>query len=146
MGTIYSNRALTASKLLKFQSPILLCVKRKDYVKAISDAGFQTVDLNLPLAKNLIYRKEHETAPNVTEIVISLMPDGSPVYLTDYEILFDPRYKLDVMKLFYEISRYNKLIVQWCGSFVNEVLIFAEPGYEDYAKYLISDYDITCVT
>ena len=145
MGIRHNNRALAASELLRLQSPVLLCAKRGDFIKALSDAGFQTVSLNLPLAKAIIHSQELDIMPNITEIVISLMPDSSPIYLADYEILFDPRYKLDVMKLFCEMSRYNELIVQWCGSVEKEMLIYAEPGYEDYARYAIGDYDINCV-
>ena len=145
MGNIISNRVLTPDKLLGLPSPILLCPKRNDYYKALLDAGFQTVSLNLPLAKELAGKPVSEITANITTTVLQLIPDGSLIFLTDYEMLFDPRYELDVIKLFCEIARYNKLIVKWCGSFADDSLIYAEPGYDDYAKYKISDYESTCV-
>lgn len=145
MGIIISNRILAANKMLGLPSPILLCSKRNDYCKAISDAGIQTISLNLPLAKKLVGKNLSEITANITAIVLQLMPDGTPILLTDYEMLFDPRYNLDVLKLFSEIARHSKLIVKWCGSFDNDSLLYSEPGYDDYSKYRISDYEIYCV-
>jgi hypothetical protein len=105
----------------------------------------KTISLNSLLAREL-YKKECEWKyTDITTIFINLMPVSTPVYLTDYEMLFDPRYKLDVMRLFCEASRHNKLIVKWCGNFDNDTLTYAQPGYDDYSKYKISDYKITCV-
>jgi hypothetical protein len=79
-------------------------------------------------------------------MVVGLLPKGAIVYLTDFEMLFDPRYSIDVMRLFCEISRYSKLIVKWCGNYDGECLTYAEPGYSDYARYKVGDYEIACVT
>jgi hypothetical protein len=81
----------------------------------------------------------------VTATVLGLLPKDTTVYLMDYEMLFDPRYRLDVMKLFCEISRRGKLIVKWCGGFDGSSLTYAETGYGDYAQYRVSDYEIACV-
>jgi len=145
MENIINNRTLTANKLLELPSPVLLCSKRDDFIQAIADADIQTVSLNLPLARELMGKTENEIATSVTATALRLMPDGLPVFLSDYEMLFDPRYKLDVIKVFCEISRYNTLIVKWCGSFDGDALIYAEPGYDDYSRYRVSDYEIACV-
>ena len=144
MGSI-NSRTLTANKLLGLRSPILLCINRPDFDKAISDAGFHEMGLNLPLAKELSGKTEKEISASIMSAIVGLLPKGAKIYLTDYEMLFDPRYELDVIKLFCEISRHNKLIVQWCGGFNENYLIYAEPEYDDYAKYKISDYQIACV-
>ena len=145
MGLLVNSRALTADQLLRLPSPVLLCAKRDDFTKAILEAGIQTVSVNLPLAKELVGQPVSEILTNVTATAVRLMPDGLPVFLTDYEMLFDPRYNLDVIKLFCEIARHNKLIVKWCGSFDGDSLVYSEPGYDDYAKYIVSEYEITCV-
>jgi hypothetical protein len=145
MGKVINNRTLAAGKLLDLPSPIILCVHRPDFDKAIAESGCQTLKLNLTLAKALSGKPVQDITAGITAEVIGLLPDGAAVYLSDYEMLFDPRYKVDVMKLFCEISRYKKLIVKWRGGFTNEALTYAEPGYADYAKYKISDYEIACV-
>ena len=145
MGKTINNRTLLASKLLEIPSPILLCVHRSDYENAVLDAGSHIVSLNLPLANELVGKSEDGKFANITETVLKLMPNNAPVFLTDYEMLFDPRYELDVIKLFCEISRYEKLVVKWCGKYDDGFLTYAEQGFDDYKKYKISEYEIACV-
>ena len=145
MGQILNNRTLTPKKFFALPSPIILCVERPDFVKAINESGSETVTLNLPLAKTLVGSAIQNISANVTTTVVNLLPAGQAVYLTDYEVLFDPRYKLDVIKLFCEIARHKKLFVKWCGGFLNDSLTYAEPGFDDYAKYKVSDYEIACI-
>ena len=145
MGTMINNRTLSANKMMALQSPVILCVHREDYIKAITDANVQIVSLNLPLAKSFCGKSEREIIISFTETVIGLLPKGKAVYLQDYEMLFDPRYKLDALKMFHEISRHNKLIVKWCGGVDGHSLIYAEQGYADYSKYKVSEYDVACV-
>ena len=145
MGTIINNRTLSANKIMILQFPVILCVHRDDYIKAITDANVQAVSLNLPLAKSFSGKSELEIIVAFTETVKSLLPKDESVYLQNYEMLFDPRYKLDVLRMFCEISRHNRLIVKWCGRVDGNSLIYAEPGYADYSKYNVSEYDVTCV-
>ncbi|MDR1688031.1 MAG: BREX-3 system P-loop-containing protein BrxF [Clostridiales bacterium] len=145
MGNIINNRTLTASKMLALPPPVVLCVNRADFDSAITKAQFRKVSLNLPLAKKLISKPATEAITDITGIILSLLPKGEALYLTDFEILFDPCYKLDVLKLFVGISRHHKLIVKWCGGINKESLTFAEAGYDDYRKYEINDYNITFV-
>ena len=123
---------------------MILCSGWEAYEKAIG-IGFQTFSLNLTLARHLIGTDNQGLSVNLTSLVTSLFPMRMPVYLIDYEMLFNPGYKLDIIRLFKEISRYNKLIVKWCGGFDGESLTYAEPGYDDYAIYKLCDYEITCV-
>jgi hypothetical protein len=60
-------------------------------------------------------------------------------------MLFDPRYELDVIRLFMDVSRQNRLVVKWCGTVDGNMLIYAEQGFEDYRRIKISDYDVTVV-
>jgi hypothetical protein len=145
MGQILNNRTLTANKLLDLPYPIILYEQRPDFEKAILDTNSQIFSLNLPLAQALSGKNINEITATITTVVIELLPKDSILCLVDYEMLFDPRYEINVIKLFCEISRYNKLIVKWCGSFDGDSLTYAEPGYDDYIKYRVSDYDITCI-
>lgn len=69
----------------------------------------------------------------------------APVFLTDYEMLFDPRYNIDVIKLFCEMSRRVKIVIKWCGTLQDNRLVYATPAYKDFHSYNIYDYDIICV-
>jgi hypothetical protein len=145
MGKIYNNRTLMAKELSRLSSPVLLCVQRADYDKAIDEAGYQTVSLNLPLARSLEGLSAEEIQTVIGDKIRDALPPHTPVRLTDYEMLFNPRYGLDVIRLFMDMSRQNKLIVKWCGAADKDTLTYAEQGYEDYRKIKTSDYDVSVV-
>jgi len=145
MGIMINNRTLPVNQMMALPSPVILCVQREDFNKAIADANVPIVSLNLPLAKSFAGKSEREIGLAFTDTIINLLPKGKTVYLQDYEMLFDPRYKLDALKVFNEMSRHNRLIVKWCGGLDGDSLTYAEPGYDDYSKYKVSDYDVTCV-
>jgi hypothetical protein len=145
MGEIYNSKTLAAKELPRLPAPVLLCTSRSDFDKAIAEADYQTVSLNLPLAKALVGLNPTDIQSVIGDKIRKILPPAKPVYLTDYEMLFDPRYGLDVIRLFMDISRRNNLIVKWCGAADKDTLIYAERGYEDYKRIKISDYDVTLV-
>ena len=145
MGRIVSNRSLTAKELLQLKPPVILCTNRPDLERAINESGYQTVSLNLPLAQSIINLDLREVCSVLPRNVQEILPPSKPVYLVDYEMLFDPRYEVDVLRLFVDIARRNKLIVKWCGKVDGETLTYAEQGYADYKRYKINDYDVVIV-
>ena len=145
MGIVINRKTLMPKEILRLASPVLLCSSCPVYETTIVDSGFQSISLNLPLAKALLGKSENETIASISDIIFGLLPKQKQIYLTDYEMLFDPRYMLDVVKLFCEISRHHKLFAKWLGGFSDDSLTYAEPGFDDYAKYRVSDYEITCV-
>ncbi|MDR1916468.1 MAG: BREX-3 system P-loop-containing protein BrxF [Synergistaceae bacterium] len=145
MGQNYYGRTLAAKALLSLSPPILLCSSRTDFEKAIADAGYQTVSLNLPLARALAGMTVSDISPLINDKIREALPQSEPVFLTDYEMLFDPRYKLDIMRLFMDLSRKNKLIVKWRGAVDGNTVTYSEQGFEDYQRIRISDYDVSVV-
>jgi hypothetical protein len=145
MGKIYNSRTLAANELPRLSTPILLCTSRADFDIAIADAGYQTVSLNLPLARSLTGLDASDIQSVIGERIRGVLPQAQPVCLTDYEMLFDPRYGLDVLRLFIDMSRRNKLIIKWSGRTDGDALTYAEPGFEDYKRYKINDYDVSVV-
>jgi len=145
MGNSYNGRKVTPKDLLVLPPPIILCISRGDYDKVIQEAGYMSYSLNLPLAKSLIGKEAQEIPIAISDIIKRLIPEKENILLVNYEMLFDPRYKLDVMRLFIEISRQNKLIVKWCGTVAEDTLVYSEQGYADNNRYQIGDYDITVV-
>jgi len=71
--------------------------------------------------------------------------DKQELIINNIDILFNPAYKLDVIKLFIQLSRNKKIIVQWPGKLDSQYLIYSTPEYEDYRRYFIKDYDIICL-
>ena len=145
MDNIINSHILSFKKMLELPSPTVICARLPIVEKAIAEHRLHPVKINLQLAKTLFGKSETEITTNITNMVIGLLPKNKPVYLSDFEMLFDPRYKLDLIKLFCEISRHNRLFVEWPGKFSNDSLTYAEPEYDDFAKYKVSDYEIVCV-
>jgi len=145
VGIVINSRTLSAKQLLRLTPPIILCVGRLDFEKEIADSGYRTTNLNLPLSRLLAGYSLREIQSALTDKVWDVLPQSEPVYLADYEMLFDPRYELDVLRLFIEIARRNKLIAKWCGTLGGDALIYAEAGYADFKRYNISDYDVVIV-
>jgi len=92
MGKTQSNKTLTAGEILRLPTPIILCVDRQAYIDAITAAGYQLVSLNLPLAKSISKNTINEIPLVIFQKIRNILPNSRPVYLTDYEMLFDPRY------------------------------------------------------
>jgi len=146
MGKIIKKSLISIDDYKASKLPMILCNCKPLDEHAIIEAGYNYFSLNYPLASALTNLPDVTRVNNVQETVFSLLPKNTPTYLTDYEMLFDPRYNLDVIKLFIEIARYNKLIIKWCGKVQNEsTLVYSEPGYQDYTKYNINDYDIIII-
>lgn len=145
MGRVINSRLLIAKELLQLPSPVILCTNRPDLEKTIAENGYQTISLNLPLAKLLEGLDLREISSIITDRVRACFPQTGSVYLTGYEMLFDPRYEINVLRLFVDLARYNKLIIKWLGKANGATLTYAEQGYPDYKRYKISDYDVTIV-
>lgn len=75
--------------------------------------------------------------------VIKKYPDG--VIIKDIDVMFNPEYKIDVLKILISARKRKKYYVIWPGRIENGKLIYGEEGFPDYKEYDIADYDITFV-
>ena len=145
MGEIIRRSKFNVKQRMGKPFPIVICNPDMALEQEITSAGYQRYALNLPLAYALSAKPEGDRIKTVKETVLSLFPKRQACYLVDYEMLFDPRYELDVLKLFYEIARKQKVVAKWCGEYKPLTLIYAEPGYPEFKRYKVTDYDIICV-
>lgn len=79
----------------------------------------------------------------IFNLVLDYYPDG--VIIKDIDVMFNPEYKVDVMKILIAARKRKQYSVIWPGIYEDEKLIYGEEGYIDYKVYKIADYDITCV-
>ena len=77
------------------------------------------------------------------EILISKKTDK--LLITNIDILFNPNYRLDIIKLFIQLSRNKKNIIHWPGKYHSENLVYSKPEYADYKRYSIKEYDVICL-
>lgn len=75
--------------------------------------------------------------------VLDKYPGG--VIIKDIDAMFNPDYKVDVLKILIAARKRKKYSVIWPGKCENGKLIYGEEGFSDYKTYDVDDYDITCV-
>lgn len=75
--------------------------------------------------------------------VLDRYPDG--VTIKDIDVLFNPAYKVDVLKILISARKRKQYSVVWPGKFEDGKLIYGEEGYADYKVFNIADYDIAFI-
>lgn len=146
MGTLIKNSKINIDTIKKTTIPIILCSLAPRLQKIITECNYQELSLNKKLAKALVKKEVSIRSQLVADEVMKIESSiQGPIFLTDYEMLFDPRYNLDVIRLFSELSRRAKIVIKWCGTLDDNHLVYATPAYRDFHSYNIHDYDITCV-
>jgi hypothetical protein len=138
MGTIIQERDYRPENQAGMLKPIIYCVTSKEMADAVS--------INKMLAEELIkVRKNRRTMQleRCLSQVISKLPDGAVI--KDLDVLFNPEYQVDVLKMLVTVCKQKTFSVIWPGRMDGEKLFYAEEGFPDYKSYNISDYDITCI-
>ncbi len=130
----------------KSSIPTIICNLPKHYLANVIGISDETISLNLLLAQKLLKFKVEERSDVVhQEAMDILMLNKTSLFLKDFEMLFDPHYKIDVVRLIYEVSRRRKIIALWPGTVSENDLIYANSESPDYQIYSINNYDIICV-
>lgn len=145
MGYVVEWREL--AELLKEENNklIVLSANHKGINRYLSE--FEIISLGRVLSDKLIrYPKERRNSILIQEMDNILLNNNEiKLFIKDIDILFNPEYKLDVMRYFYGLSRVKKVVLEWNGILNNDYLQYAEVGYLDYKRYSINKYDIICV-
>jgi hypothetical protein len=146
MGATINVSMLNADVLKKTTTPIILCSFPNRVARLMEGGQYVPLNLNIKLAEALVIFPQAQRSRRANDEIMSIASQcQKPILLEDYEILFDPRYEIDAIKVFTEIARRQKVIVKWCGRVNGNVLEYATPEYKDYHSFRIQDYDITCV-
>ena len=98
------------------------------------------------LADELLACPESKRSIKLEQIfntVLDRYPDG--VTIKDIDVMFNPEYQVDVLKILIAARKRKRYSVIWPGRYEDGKLIYAEEGYPDYKVYEIANYDITCV-
>lgn len=144
MGSTFKLSSMNKDKIEKLMTPLIFCMGQ-DKLASYSEE-YNVLSINGLLAKKLLEYEPDKRglfiADEFNNIIDSI---DEPVLLKDFEILFDPDFQIDVLKLFIMTNRKKRIAVLWCGKYRSGKLIFAEPEYEDYKAYNINDYDISCI-
>lgn len=128
----------------QIMTTIIICGNEADLENRLSE--FEIVDVNQVLVGELVKRKgkpNHFFIDDLFHRAYSLKHQS--ILLKNFGILFDPEYKLDVMKFFEKLNSKAKVVVEWPGKIIDNKLIYGDEQFEDYASYNVSDYNITVV-
>lgn len=107
---------------------------------------FEPKSVSKELADRLLACRPNRRSMKLEQIfnaVLDLYPDG--VTIKDIDVMFNPEYRVDVMKILVSARKRKEYSVIWPGIFEDGKLIYGEEGYPDYKVYKIRDYDITFV-
>lgn len=145
MGYVIGIREFNELLIKDDNKVIILCGNYKSIKSAF--VGFKTISLGAMLADKLIrYPIEIRSSILIKELDnILLNSNDNKLFIKDIDVLFNPDYKLDVLRYFYGLARVKKVVVEWNGLISNGYLQYSETEYLDYKRYSIDKYDIICV-
>ena len=144
MGASIKLSSVNKDKLNNLLTPIVFCINEKKV--AFYTKGYIVLSLNEILSKQLlIYESDNRNLFVADELNRIIENSGEPLLVRDFEMLFNPEYQLDVLKLFIMANRKKKIAIMWSGRYEDGKLLFGEPGYIDYKVYNVNDYDISCI-
>ena len=140
--------ALTGEMLSKqpMGIPIILCSTAPRAIRKLYESGYKDLSLNKELSFSLMTIPNEKRLVSVQQETQKIISGAGPaVLLSDFEMLFDPRYKLDVLKLFCELARTTRLAVKWSGIINEDAFEYAEPQYTDHQIFKLANYTVICV-
>lgn len=121
--------------------PLIISNLSVEMKSALIEKGYQFVSLNKILSKRLLEKDKESRTVFVSDDVIDIINEcAGNIFLTDYEMLFDPRYEIEVISLFCKLARSKRVVILWCGKFRNGQLTYAEPGCADYYSCSLEKY------
>ncbi len=98
------------------------------------------------LAERLLSTKENRRSVKLEQLFVETLNEYSDgVVIDDIDVMFNPTYKVDVLKILVEARKRKQYSVIWPGILENGKLIYGNEDYPDYKVFNIDDYDIMCV-
>jgi hypothetical protein len=132
--------------IAKSNIPTIINNLSKRHLNSVFEISDEIISLNLILAENLLNYQVDERPDVVQNEVMNILTKSKTLLLLkDFEMIFDPRYKIDVVKLIVEVSRRRKIVALWPGTLNEGNLVYANVESSDYQVFSINNYDIICV-
>lgn len=119
-----------------------MCMRLMVYLRNIN----QPISVSDEISKELLACKPSRRSMKLEQIfnnVIDRYPDD--VIIKDIDVMFNPEYQVDVLRILSEAHKRKRYSVIWPGRREEGKLVYGEEGFADYKVYEIEKYDITCV-
>ena len=104
------------------------------------------VSINQQLAEILVKLQPNRRTMRLEQCfnqVLNTLPDG--VTIKDFDVLFNPEYQVDLLKIMITACKKKPFNIIWPGTCEAGKLLYAEEGYPDYKVFNIENYDVTCI-
>ena len=138
MGTIVDIESLTPEQESQISRLMV-------YYKKIRKV-LEPQSVSKQLAEALLECKPNRRSMKMGQIVDSVLaryPDG--VIIKDIDVMFNPEYQIDVLKLLVDARKRKDYKVIWPARYEDGKLIYGEEGYLDYKVFDVANYDITFI-
>lgn len=139
MGIIVSARKFSADNISGMLKPIIYCCP----FEGVTDTA---VSINLLLAEKLAGCKPSSRTMRIEGFfnqVLAQIPSGAVI--KDFDVMFNPEYRVDVLRIMIVSCKKKSFSVVWPGKYEDGRLFYAENGYPDFKVFSVGEYDVTCV-
>lgn len=139
MGDVILYRHFSSQKVEGLLKPIIYCCPENDVVDG-------AISINHALAEKLSALKPKRRTMRLAscfEDILKTLPDNAVI--KDFDVMFNPEYKVDVLKIMVDACRRKPFSIIWPGKCEDGKLFYAEDGYPDFKTFSVEDYDVTCV-
>jgi len=147
MAEIFSKYNVDFERIRRKNIPVISCIPVEEICKNYNFEEGLTVDLGLELSltlKEISIDKRYDSVQKVLDNIFSNL-NSNNLMVVNIDILFNPSYKLNVLKYFINLARTKMVLVQWPGEIKGNVLQYSQINYADYVKYDLKDYGIACI-
>ncbi len=110
------------------------------------DQDANAYSLNRELAEKLVSVRPRMRSIQMEKCLMDVLKKlPANAVVKDVDVLFNPAYKVDVLKVLIAAYKQQPFSLIWPGIYNDGKLVYSEEEYPDYQVYEISDYDIICV-
>lgn len=147
MGEIYTKYNFDLDLVKRNRTLVVICMKYDGFLKYKEIKDLSIINLGLDLSLVL---KEHPVESRNSKVIDELnnifaRAQTEHILVKNLDMLFNPEYKLNVLKYFINLSRNRLIFLEWPGKLKNRELEYSEINYSDYQKYNIDNYKIALI-
>ena len=107
---------------------------------AAERVGGRLVNLNLELSRRLLDLAAGQRALKFAQAVDECLGQTeAPVFLYRMEMIFDPAFQQDPIRLLRQLSKTRTIVAAWSGAVEGAHLTYAEAGHSEYQRYPVRD-------
>lgn len=97
--------------------------------------GGHVVNVNLELSRHLLDLSAEQRKLRCARVLDDVLgPDDTTAFLCRTELLFDPAFQHDPLRLMQQLSRRRTVVAAWSGAVDGAFLTYAEPGHPEYRR------------